>query len=695
MQEEEERIEEIASGLKQEIAEAFQKYTSKYANTYQTDRLNERYVLFPKQPLPQYNTQLTQACVAIDETNSERPLYAAICPLHISPRYKVIQKLKANPHPNLVTLVADGVVRISSLGEERYVIIFEQPKGKPLSEIIAGQAQPFSDRYLIEKIIAPLGSVLAHFEDQGITHGRINPNNVYVGVTLTLGECVSEPCGYSQDFHYEPFNRIQASQSGKGNGHISQDYYALGVLTALMKLRPKPLQDPDQERFVRRLTREGSFLGIIGYADLTDEMADFLRGTFNDNAQDRWTYRQIRPWTTGKRFNLLMPTIPSLGARPFELSDGEYKNLRQLSHAIHHQWETTIPYLRDGSLIKWVEQSTRKREISEYLTRVVKGYNSRIAKSLHETITRFLFALDNQAPIRMKNLAAFPDGISTVYAEYYHRHDDGVLNQLADLIEQNIVSSWSEAQRRIFSVDNLPEEMQQIVTSLEKTRLLIQNSALGFGAERVLYELNPNLPCQSPIVKGYYAADLKHLLIALDQIANSKNRPDFPIDRHIAGFIAAKTNINRDMSFHEFAANPKLAKNLGLIALKFLTQAQMPVQGNFPGITGWCVSSFLDAVGTLHSATIRSQICDGLRSYVYAGQFAPILDYLASYDYTNADASGFEKAAEQYAAFSAKIHDLRSTKLREYKAYILGSTIAKFVAYGVLLFVSLYFYYRE
>ena len=31
----------------------------------------------------------------------------------------------------------------------------------------------------------------------------------------------------------------------------------------------------------------------------------------------------------------------------------------------------------------------------------------------------------------------------------------------------------------------------------------------------------------------------------------------------------------------------------------------------------------------------------------------------------------------------------------EYKAYILGSTIAKFIAYAILVIIFFYFYYRE
>lgn len=697
MQEEvEEREEKIASELKRELDEFLGKYHSKYAITGQSDRLDDRYVILPNQPLPQFNTLTSKAYMALDEMNSERMLYAALCSSHLPPRQKVAQLLKNNPHPNCITVVAEGVVRISSINEERYIIIFEQPKGKPLAEIIAGQSQPFSDRYLIEKIIAPLGAVLGMFEEQGITHGQINPNNIYVSTTLTVGECVSEPCGYSQDFHFDPINRIQTSQAGKGNGHISNDFYALGVLVALMKLKPKSLQDPDQERFIRRLLREGAFLGIVGYADLSDEIADLLRGTLNDNTHDRWTYKQVKPWVTGKRFNLLMPTIPSLGARPFELNDAEYQNLKHLSHAIHRAWEQALPIIRDGSLAKWVEQSTRRREISEYLTRTVNAYNTRSSKAVHEMITRYLFALDNYAPIRMKGLAAHVDGIGSLFADLYQQHDETALNQLGDVIEQSITSSWADSQRRIFNVESIPEELQQTITSIDKARLYIRAPGFGFGPERMLYELNPSLPCQSPIVKGYYATSIRHLLIALDNISSQKNRAEFPIDKHIAGFIAAKANIVRDMSFTEFAAYPQLVHHKGLIALKFLNQAQLTVNGlNLPGLTSWCVSSFMDAIGTLHSTTIRDQMCKALHSIVYGGQFSSIEDYLVSYDYSEADAKGFQAASQQYADFTDKIRDLKSNELRTYKAYILGSTIAKFVSYAILIIVFLYFYNRD
>lgn len=692
----EEREDLIASEFKRELDDDFlSKYTSKFAITDKPDRLDERYFILPNQPLLQFDSKLAKAYMAMDETNSERLLYALICSSFVPARQKVVQTLKSHPQPNSLTIVAEGIVKVSALNEERYVVIFEQPKGKLLSEIIAAQTQPFSDRYIVERVIAPLVSALTMFEEQGITHGRINPENIYIGATLTLGECVSEPCGFSQDFHFEPINRIQATPAGKGEGHISHDYYALGVLVALMKRRPRPLQDPDQDRFVRRLLSEGSYLGIIGYADLSDEMSDLLRGTLNDGTHDRWTSKQLKPWITGKRFNLLIPTIPSLGSRPFELNGTEYQNLKQLSHAITKSWEQALPVIRDGTLAKWVEQSTRKREVAEYLNRTVSGYSSRTGKAVHEMITRFLFALDSSAPIRMKNLATHADGVGTLFAYLYHEKDDAALNQLGNIIEQSIISNWLDVLRRIFNTE-ISDEIQQKVTSIDKMRLYMRTQGMGFGPERMLYELNPSLPCQSPILKGYYCSTLKHLLIALDNIAGQKNRAEFPIDKHIAAFIGAKTSLTRDLKFTEFSAYPALARHKGLMSLKFLNQAQMQVHGMIlPGLSGWCTSSFLDAIGTLHSTTIREQMCTAIRSLVYSGQFAPMVDYLTSFDYSEADANGFHEAASQYAIFTDKIRDLRNEELRAYKAHILGSTIAKFLAYGILLIMILYFYFGE
>ncbi len=121
------------------------------------------------------------------------------------------------------------LVDLSRPEEERFVIFYERPQGKKLSELLAQNQHPMNLQFLCDRIIAPLAAAINQFGELDITHGAINPDNIYFDDIAVLGPCVSEPCGYSQPFYCEPLERMQALPAAKGEGSTGQDYYALAI----------------------------------------------------------------------------------------------------------------------------------------------------------------------------------------------------------------------------------------------------------------------------------------------------------------------------------------------------------------------------------------------------------------------------------------------------------------------------------
>src|SRR5690606_10232023 len=70
----------------------------------------------------------------------------------------------------------------------------------------------------------------------------------------------------------------------------------------------------------------------------------------------------------------------------------------------------------------------------------------------------------------------------------------------------------------------------------------------GFGPERALYELNPTLHCQSPMMGRRFVTDVDALLAALEETAGTIDGDKMLLDRHVAAFIAAR--FNRDIDRH-------------------------------------------------------------------------------------------------------------------------------------------------
>ncbi len=703
-EEEEDVIEQvpetIAKGLREAIA-------SEFLNTYKSeletkpkpkDTLENQFVVQVGRALPEFNTLHARAFAATDKENSARELVAMVCSPTMPPRIKLARNLRKTPHATLMTVVACDVVRLSNPDEERFVIVYERPKGKSLASIIADQIRPLPERFIIERIIGPLAAAINHLEELGYTHGRINANNIYFGEQVTLGECCAEPCGVSQDFHYEPLGRLQTvPATGKGDGRIQNDYHALAALVTLLKFKPKIFADPDQPRVLNFMLQEGAYIGLVGYRDLSEEMSDFLRGCLHDSPYERWTYKQIKQWLGGKRYNLLPPSLPSSGSRAFQFMEQNFINLRTLSTAMQQNWAQAIVPLRDNSLSRWVEIGMRRKDIADNIVRAVKalgGNYSRTEKQNNELTGRALTTMDPLAPMRMKTVSCFIDGIGLLMADCYIRKDEGSIALIADLIEQGLPSVWVESQRRfIHGSETLPDDLQKSVQALDKARLHMRTSGMGFGIERMLYDLNPDLPCMSPLFKGHYIISVEQLLTTLDALAPRLAGKDVPIDKHISAYIASKLNITKDQSFAYYRGYPDLQKHKALLALKFLQQAQIRAGGRrLPGLTAWVVTAITDVLATWQSKSIREQVCATLKPLAFKGNLTPILDFMAQYDYTSADKNGFLQASSGYHAMAEEIVNQQDDFKREIRAIHYGSMIAKGLAYVIFLVVVFYFF---
>ena len=107
---------------------------------------------------------------------------------------------------------------------------------------------------------------------------------------------------------------------------------------------------------------------------------------------------------------------------------------------------------------------------------------------------------------------------------------------IADVLSHDVTSFWLNA---------LPDEYdttRDIGDSLARLRGLLSIQDPGYGLERVLYESNPAWLVKVPFVIKEGVVLIEQLLHALDHAANDTDTSSQPIDRHIAGFIAARFN---------------------------------------------------------------------------------------------------------------------------------------------------------
>jgi len=680
--EEQRRINQLAEAKDTALArlQAYQPYGG--IAEIDTDKLNGRFIIHGDRPIPELSYGNVQAFSVTDEGNTKLPLYAIACAPYAPFREDIYRHIRFD-HPHLVRFYDEGVVYLTALDAQVRVFIFERPQGKTLAEFIE-RHQSFPDDIVIQQIIRPIASVLEHFADRGISHCRVNPHNIFIGERTILGECIGEPAGYSQEYIYEPPERIEATQEGKGHGSVRTDMYALGVITLELVLGIDAARNANKDTFTHGIMQLGAYNYFLNNRHVPESIADFVKGTLCENMMERWPPNHVPNWLTGKRFNGIIASAVNEAARTFEFDGKEYHNGRTLAYAFFHKWYPAQAAIRSPMLARWIEQNLHKKELAHRLRSIVEAYGGETGgsnKQSNELVARALLILDPFSPIRFNQLAFHIDGIGPLLCEAVRQNRQQDILTIIDCFQNDIASFASEMQRA-FGNNDVPDALFKI----DKVRHRVRSKILGFSIERAMYDLNPMLPCLSPKLKEYHITDIAQLLFTLDKLASSEATNFDLVDTHIAAFAASHANLNKDVSFHDFQRFSHIKDNKELIVIAILAKAQEKAKiKNLYGLAHWAAYRLIESCDTIHSLKIRRTICEGLLFAAQKGNLGMLISAYANKGLLDKDTLGFKQSAELFHNNMYRIQKLRSYEFKRKQARAMGSSIATMIANVVVL----------
>lgn len=665
-----------------EFRQALAGYQPVHGGPPKPDMLEDRWRLSLNAPLPIYNSGLGVAYEVTDERQERTHLYGILAPTYLALRTQATEAIRTLSHPNLIALRAAGPVQLSHPKEGRFLIVFEQPKGQTLSALMARQGA-FSERFVIDQIITPICEILSALQERGINHGRLNLDNLYYSDKLTVGECVSEPSGYSQPNLYEPPERILTQPLGKGSAEVNADCYSLGIITLIMLSGRIPAVANDRASYLRQIMQNGTYTTLTQYQSFSPAITDFLRGVLNDNRMDRWSVSQMREWLGGKRYNLIPPSQPRDASRSFPFRGQDYVNCRALAFSFYEHWDEALEELKNGKLLRWAQLSLNKQEMKEMLEKIIARCisNRNNLRIDNEALARTIISLDPSGPIRIRSLSANIDGLGAVLADAFHHNNIEHMAYLHELIENDLPNFWSDQHKQLQN-----QEISTMLWRLQKVRMLMRTKTLGFGMERVLYELNPTMPCQSTMLRGECITDGETLLLALDRLSKELSGSHIPLDRHSAAFLTAKLNLNKEITAQEALPFHDLVRDPKLLTVKLLAIAQE--KNNhiaLKGLTNWVALSVFPLIERYRNRRIRDAIFSEVLQSARSGQISGIYRALTNNVYLANDRAEFRRAQSLFRVNQQRIQDLDNDAYLQEQAHMVGRTSARLLAYAVLL----------
>lgn len=668
-----------------EIAAYLKKHHPAPAVRGRKDMLDDVYAIRQNQLIASLSKDLAPACEAENESLRDQKLYALLLPREIPYRLKNIEALRGNDHPNILPLIAAGKVQFSSDESVRMVVVHERPQLRTVREVLE-ERQSFNERFVIDEVIAPLADALKVFKSRGISHACINIDTVFLGDKVLLGECVSEPAGYAQHYHFESPDRGQALPMGKGETDVSADCYALGVLALYLLLGTRYFERIEEQQYLRTRLTLGSYNTLVGGREFK-ALEDFLKGVLNDDPNERWTPEHIDQWAKGKKYNLLTPSVLREGQRPFQFLGEDFFNRRALAHSFAQNWEDAKPALKNNHLSRWVEVSLHKNDMAETLRKVMEragGLHNISEKANNELVTRTICLLDPEGPVRYNMVSAFIDGLGPVMAEAFRDRDQKRIQACTEILDYNLFNYINE-----ITDGAKAKRYANLLWRMQNCSRYLRMQSMGFGIERILYELNPMLACQSPLLAGENVLTGEELLYALDRIGMRKSKSIEYLDRHIAAFVAMRSDIAKEVKMSEIRSIPALSQNPQLIVLYMLSQVQRKAgRTKLRGLSSWAALRVLPLVDNFHSRTIRRKLRSQLRDAAKSGDLDKIFETILDANMLNEDLRGFQKAVQRFIRNAKEIAKLENPKRLSARADRMGMVLALIIAYSTLLITT-------
>lgn len=620
--------------------------------------LVDRFIIDPATPSPDFDSPSARAYAAQDRRDPGRQLFALVCMPGLPARVKVMAQLKGAAVRGLLNLVEWGSIFWPPSGQHCMVAVYERPKGGRVVPLDSTKINRINEYDMSHRVIEPLAAALQDLAARGVAHRAIRPTNLFyldeAKQEIVLGECVSSPPGFDQPVIVEPVERSLAGPAGRGDGSIADDMYSLGATLVFLLLGYSPVENMSEEELLIAKVEQGSYASICGNARVPMSMLEPLRGMLSDDSKERWGLESLDLWLNGRNLTPIQKRPAQRADAPFAFGGYNHANLRTLARAFSRNVREAAKVVRTEHFENWMRRNMQMPSLAESIGALVKEAEVQKASpqgSDDLLVARICILLDPSGPIRYKGLAFMPDGFGATLAIELLRQGNNQIS--AEILARDLPGFWLANQLAYFPEFTLWER------NFGQLKGFLKINDLGYGIERCLYELNPEMPCQSPLLLKQYVAGIRELLPALDEVAKTVDPKSKPMDRHIGAFIAARFSENIDPHLKALADSKEETFLIGMLSLLAFLQWRLRIEPLY-GLSSWIGGLLGPAIATYHSRTTRREIEHEIPKLVRQGSLPDLFDLIDNPEKRRQDINAYNVACQQFAEAEAEIEKIES-----------------------------------
>lgn len=632
--------------------------------------------------IPHYDKGSVRAYAARGKDKAPENLFAMICDDALSPRTSKVSNYVSILNPSLPRLVASGIIDWSPAGKEKYCFIYENVMAAPLMhDDTTGGGGMRPDRVLTS-VIRPMISVLQDMHDRDIVHGNIRPSNMFTSSVsnqerAVLGECLALPIGCNQPALYEPINRALCSPLGRGTGTQKDDLYSFGVSLAMLMRHNDPTEGMSNEEILESKMEEGTYTTLLGRDRFSGAILELLRGLLYDDENQRWGLEDLLVWMDGRRLSPKQASRRLKASRPLPFNGEKYTRPEFLARDLNKNISEARKMIEGGDMEQWLARALEDKAVTARFEKALK-YSEEDGKGAgyaEQVVARTAIALHPEGPIRYRSINLFPDGVGAALTEAYIAKRD--IQAYVDFFMVYFVTQWIEVQSG--TVNNSGD----LIAKFDSARAYLRQKGIGFGIEKCLYILNPEIHCLSEKLQKFHVRSPEDMMHAFEKISKTPGRPLMLFDRHIIAFLSVKDRKNIDPYMHELNAPERYKRSLAEMKTLATIQkrSRMP---NFPGIAEWMCDNLAEVYERFHDRELRADIQRSVNKYREGGDLGKIVALFDNSATYQNDFIEFRRAMRSYFDMDNECDDIER-QLKNEGSYGLGTghQIAAIIA-GIL-----------
>lgn len=574
---------------------------------------------------------------------------------------------------NLMVPLGHGVAPLQPGKGVGYFVICTPAPGPPVSAAL----NAWPEKVLIDLVLRPAARVLEYLHGRRLTHRAIRPNNVFQaapGQPVTLGAAWAAPPAMHQPAVFESPYSAMCLPSGRGDGSIADDVYALGVLLLTLVAGRLPMTNMDAAAIVRMKLDMGSFAALTRDVPVSGSLADLLRGMLAEDPEHRPL--------PGLLLDLASTRGRRLAARPARrsqtalvLNDVAVFDARSLAYALFNDEKKAIQFLRNGLVTQWLRRALGDAGLATQIEDLVRGRMADTKSGPRGDpllVMHTVSALNPRMPLCWRGIALFPDALPSVLAEGI-ASKSGLLTTVEELLVNDIAGTWAAESRPASSE----------YADLTQQRYLLQGGGPS-GLLRLFYGANPILPCRVPAMATEWIASMADLMDYFESAAG--NADGTLIDLHIAAFIAARADRKIEMMVNALVGS-KDAGTFRLAELVLLQDLQIRYHpAPMPGLAQWVAIRLRPDLERWRNKPRRDAMQTRLDTLSQGGFVARLLELTGDTTALAQDIAGAYRAAHEVAQIDAEVAAIdRDDKARFANAERFGQVIAGGIGLSALI----------